>query len=282
MPNLKKLTTDELMICADSIYESLTDNEARSTLLSNDASFYGDEISSLEYFLEEIADKEEFDLIKPLDYDRYDLNNVKEERWCNQYLSRLPGFIIVCLDLPPQCLYGPRIDTFLECYSEYADRLEPYAISTFCRKPGLYRKDPAYNVLRTSINDFIKDLRNRLRDKCLRKKIRDQHKAVEDNCEEFSNFTLTLFKTCSRLVVIRSDFGYKKKFDVTIEDIKKDIGRFFRNRRHNKRIFGHMKGYIAKIEYGEAKGPHVHLILFYDGSKRNNHSDSYFAKEIGI
>ena len=65
-----------------------------------------------------------------------------------------------------------------------------------------------------------------------------------------------------------------------MSDMQKDLTHLFENQRGNP-LFKTMKGYIVKIEYGVAKGPHIHVIVFLDGSRRMNASDIHFAEEMG-
>lgn len=51
------------------------------------------------------------------------------------------------------------------------------------------------------------------------------------------------------------------------------------NRRTKPSIFENMLGYIAKREFTEDKGPHIHSFFFYDGHKVSK--DSYNADQIG-
>lgn len=96
-----------------------------------------------------------------------------------------------------------------------------------------------------------------------------------------TEYTAGLIAHYARLEVIRIDFGYKKEIaqSIAAEEVKDDLEHFLNNRRSNQRLFAAWVGYIYKIEAGAEKGCHIHLILFFDGSKV--HKDTYLANEIG-
>jgi len=100
--------------------------------------------------------------------------------------------------------------------------------------------------------------------------------------EEYCRYIDELFNKWSRLVVLRFDLGYKDRdtYNIDINVMLKDLFRFFGNMRHN-RLFAFIKGRILKLEYGLGKGIHCHVVLFLDGSIRNNYSHVHFAKEMG-
>lgn len=90
-----------------------------------------------------------------------------------------------------------------------------------------------------------------------------------------------LFDNTSKIQVIRLDLGYKKENakDATLNKIKNDFSHLLNNRRTKPSIFEHMIGYIAKHEFTEEKGPHLHGALFYDGHKVSK--DAFKGDQIG-
>lgn len=84
----------------------------------------------------------------------------------------------------------------------------------------------------------------------------------------------------SKLNIIRLDCFYNKEHckDITLDEANKDINRMKNNKRNNS-IFEHQVGHICKLEYGEEKGLHFHLILAFDGQKVSK--DILKAKKIG-
>ena len=96
-----------------------------------------------------------------------------------------------------------------------------------------------------------------------------------------SKYLDQMFDHTSKIQVIRLDLGYKKEHarKASIEDIRKDFTHLLNNRRTKPSVFGDMIGYIAKREYTEDKGPHIHGAFFYDGHKIGK--DAYKGDQIG-
>jgi hypothetical protein len=106
--------------------------------------------------------------------------------------------------------------------------------------------------------------------------LNNQQFPITKNYQSMINYIDNLFTRHSRLLVIRIDLGYRKDIDTPFlneEEIyqkycqaKVDREHLFRNMRSNA-LFNHMVGYIWRLEYGEDKGFHNHMIFFYDGSQ---------------
>lgn len=90
-----------------------------------------------------------------------------------------------------------------------------------------------------------------------------------------------LFEVYSRLVVIRIDLSYDKscKSSHDLESVRRDFARLLANRRHNKLFNRALVGYIWCLEYGELKGYHYHVTLFFDSAVV--YKDTFLAQEIG-
>lgn len=88
-----------------------------------------------------------------------------------------------------------------------------------------------------------------------------------------------LFKTYSKLLVLRIDFSYRKEYaaNITCEEAEADLLHFLSNWRGNK-LFKHRVGYIRKIEYTEVKGYHFHCIFFLNGQAQEG--DYYLANQF--
>ena len=99
-----------------------------------------------------------------------------------------------------------------------------------------------------------------------------------DNLREYSHYVKKLFNTYSRLLVIRVDLSYQRNIPVTYEQFRTDVD-YLLNIIPSNPAFKDLVGYIWKLEHGNDKGYHVHLLLFYDGAKR--WSDYYIAQQIG-
>lgn len=85
----------------------------------------------------------------------------------------------------------------------------------------------------------------------------------------------------SKLLVVRVDLGYVKKFanQCGLLDIKRDIKHMLDNRRGSRTLFEHLVGYVVKYEFTKEKGPHAHALFFYDGQKVCK--DEHYGQKIG-
>lgn len=66
---------------------------------------------------------------------------------------------------------------------------------------------------------------------------------------------------------------------VDIREVKKDLEHLFRNMRGKPSLFEHMVGHVWNIEFSRVGGYHIHLALFFDGSKVQK--DGWYGDMIG-
>ncbi len=66
---------------------------------------------------------------------------------------------------------------------------------------------------------------------------------------------------------------------IDIREVKKDLSRLFRNMRSKTSLFEHLVGYVSSIEFSRVGGYHVHVALFFDGSRVQKHE--WYGDEIG-
>lgn len=99
--------------------------------------------------------------------------------------------------------------------------------------------------------------------------------------ESTANYIDKLFEAHSKIQVIRLDLGYTKDHasKTSLEQINQDLNHLLNNRRSKSSVFGNMIGYIAKREYTEDKGPHIHSLFIYDGQKVSK--DAHKGDQIG-
>lgn len=99
--------------------------------------------------------------------------------------------------------------------------------------------------------------------------------------ESTANYIDQLLETHSKIQVIRLDLGYTKEYanQTSLDQTNQDLNHLLNNRRSKPSIFKNMIGYIAKREYTDEKGPHIHSLFIYDGQKLNK--DAYKGDQIG-
>ncbi|WP_170930818.1 inovirus-type Gp2 protein [Yersinia intermedia] len=105
-------------------------------------------------------------------------------------------------------------------------------------------------------------------------------RAATKNQSSAMHYVNQLFEQYAKLLVVRVDFSYKNehKRQMTGTIAQQHRERFFRNAKANK-LFDHMVGYIWKLEYGERRGFHYHMLFFFDGA--NVRQDITLARLIG-
>lgn len=115
-----------------------------------------------------------------------------------------------------------------------------------------------------------------------REKLRIQQREADRRYEEYAGYIDALFDRNDRLIVLRLDLGYEKRFakNITLEVALEDIDKLMNNRRNN-RLFDHMVGYIIKTEFGIDRRIHFHTIFFFNGSRRQGSGHIRLAQEIG-
>lgn len=99
--------------------------------------------------------------------------------------------------------------------------------------------------------------------------------------ESTATYIDDLFDVYSKMQFIRLDLSYKKEHarKASLEEINQDFTHLLNNRRTKPSIFENMVGYIAKREYTEDKGPHIHSVFIYDGQKIRK--DAHMGDQIG-
>ncbi len=199
-----------------------------------------------------------------------------------RYFTKIPEFLKLVECMPPQLLYSEHIEVFIAC----------------CKDMGLHGQTVAWNDIwfapsltypqfgNASAAELFNVLVARLRDRCLSQKTKaralKRRSEAEERAVEYASYVDAILGIWTRLVVLRIDLEYRKEFrdQIGILDALADVKRFFSNQRHNS-LFADQRGFIVKLEYGVQKGLHFHLILFFDGSKRDGRKDVLLAQKIG-
>lgn len=290
MASNKNLTENDLAICRHAIHDLVVAdrkgiNKIKKSKLDmrwRTANSDAYEMSLLEKFLDILATEPYSDIFpKPIGGHRGRIEVPEGIRRQRLSIGRLPNWITLVHSLPSECHFSEGVEVFRSLCNDYIFLHDNERLHAFCNPPNIRYPEigESYEQLREYVNAFIKDLRLRLRERKTRQKILERRRAAEENSQEFIEYVEKLFGRIARHLVLRIDLGYWKPFKGSIEDLVKDLDYFHANMRHNT-LFNHMTGYIEKIEYGMEKGVHVHLILFFDASKKQR-SDTELAKNIG-
>jgi len=180
--------------------------------------------------------------------------------------------------------------------------------------PPLYGNDHHCVAL---FNDFVTSMRKNALAIKLKKLVADWESKSKKNSKRLFDFELELFERFARVMAVRLDFNYHKAIftpqeidkiivesamqkerdqvhyligqdisksrviegRVALEEVQSDRKRFFTNVKGKPSLFKHMVGYVWTIECGREAGYHLHMTLFFDGSRVQKHE--YLAQEIG-
>lgn len=136
-------------------------------------------------------------------------------------------------------------------------------------------------------NDLIESIRAKSETKEFKKRVSNRVTNANRMLKSINGYIDELFARYSRLLVLRIDLSYLVNINtstglpmnqITHQQVKADFKKLKNNMRHNK-LFEHLKGDVWKLEFGELKGFHYHLILFFLGSKVDK--DAYYGAQIG-
>lgn len=286
-----EITTNDYAILQRAIYELLTEKEDADLISRCET------IKMLQRFLDLFA-KADYEIIEKLLLSKLENVPMKQHRLglqpiykiselknheSKEMLSMLPSFyaFISCAkELPREKYhYSVEMEVLFSCCDEHDSFLYEYPapiIQYICLHP----KSADYILARKSLNVFLKSLHSRLRDPKTRKKILDKRASANSSYLEIADYVNALFASCEKQAVLRINFGYEDGSGVTLASAKKDIARFYSNKRHNQ-LFKHQNGFVINIEYGLKKGFYFHLLLFFDISKCERNFDETFAKDVG-
>ena len=120
-------------------------------------------------------------------------------------------------------------------------------------------------------NDLLELIRKKSLTNNFKRRLNQRLKNSENNFQSARSYIDKLFSKHSKLLVVRVNPGYLEMYSskITLEEAQKDLKRFLGNWRCNK-IFEHCVGYIWKLEMGDLKGFHFHLVLFFNGNEVQN------------
>jgi len=129
-------------------------------------------------------------------------------------------------------------------------------------------------------NDLLEKIRELAKSSKYKKTVKDLKCRTSRNFRSMKSYADALFDQYSKLLVLRIDFGYHRVQGVPIrvKRILNDFTRLLNNRRNNG-LFEHIVGYIRRLEYGNDKSWHLHVMFFFNGQETQ--SDRVLARLIG-
>lgn len=199
-----------------------------------------------------------------------------------RYFNKVPEFLKVVEELPPQNWYSEHIEAFIACCREMG--LVGNTLEWTDLREAPSQTDPRFGGI--SAAELFNTLVAKLRETCLsertKEKARRRRSDADGYARDYENYADALRGMTTRLVILRIDLEYRKelKDQISVGEAIADLDHFFNNQRNNSLFKGKL-GVIAKLEYGVLKGLHIHLILFFDGAIKDGRRDVYLAQKIG-
>lgn len=174
--------------------------------------------------------------------------------------------------------YSEQVGLFFDCCKELELDREEMNFGIGPAWPSFH----AGKNMADRFEDLIAQMRAKSKKSEFKKRVRARGYNSMRNYESAKRYDEALFRKYSRLMVVRIDFGYLQEHaqSMSAEEASKDFEHFLNNQRCKPTLFHALVGHIAKLEWGQDKKYHFHLILYFDGSQV--HKDSYLANEIGM
>ncbi len=111
-----------------------------------------------------------------------------------------------------------------------------------------------------------------------KKRIHNLYRMERRNSLSMRDYINHLFNCYSRLLVLRVDFHYRRSLadDVCLEKAIEDRERFLKRA---KKEFDHLEGLCWKLEYGDNRKFHYHMVFFFNGAYQQQ--DIKIAQQLG-
>lgn len=176
----------------------------------------------------------------------------------------------------PLCELEPHVEVFLDSFKPLLGVDMESRFATHAHVEDYVRK----------LNQGVQRVREQVRSEAFCRKLESSRRSVDKNAKSLRDYIDALFAAHGKLLAVRVDLSYKNAGQInhpgapreeTAQAIK-DRDRFFRELK--KQPFAeHYLGCVWKLEYGLFRGPHFHVLLFFDGAKVRQ--DGLFAKLAG-
>ncbi|WP_186442806.1 inovirus-type Gp2 protein [Herbaspirillum sp. SJZ099] len=257
------------------LYRAIDNDHNWDALVETDRSEYGVVQNELEGTLKRIDNFVR--AVGECDKDGFEINKkdgkiyVRELTLGRDYFRLLGSFIEVYSD---KLVYSPYVELFF-------DAMKAIGLTRFDVLPGPRFYCPGEKMIAAEVfNVIIDKIRKAYRDEAFQRQLKSRSANAKRNFASNSKFALRLIGDCSKVLVLRIDLYYTKAHTkgVTAEQAVKDRLHLFNNMRNNS-LFNNSIGVIWKLEYGQHRGNHFHLMFFFNGQERR--SGDWLADQIG-
>lgn len=198
------------------------------------------------------------------------------------HIARFPVLVEVAGKFSDQNRYDEYIELFRDTCSQlglYKEALleQPSFWCNLENKP----LDHTTGSCAAIFNNFVETLRRFGREKNATRRRIERLRDAKERHREYCRYFDRLITPCRRLVVVRAELGYQKaELQRSMSTLKGDFDAFFRSKRSLQDIYEGLVGHVVKFEYGVDRGPHIHLLLIFDGNKRQSCA-KFFSQKIG-
>lgn len=232
-------------------------------------------LRSIEKLMYEIAGSKGF-LFSSCTHQR-DGVKVKTERLGRYFVDKLKRGVGVFERCFPSHEVNPYVEVFFRC----ADRVDDLHSLRVWRT----LRDGAAEAFIGQMNDLIEFVRLELSSDAFKAILKRFRKASFKRINSLEGYIDALFAQHSRMLVVRVDLSYQSGFVSGREDFYGDVKKVkahwakMQKDLHKGIPVDGLLGFACKLEYGQLKGFHFHLLLFYNGT--NHRQDGVLARMVG-
>lgn len=117
------------------------------------------------------------------------------------------------------------------------------------------------------LNLLVDKIRMSSRQDWFRRGVSDRRYESKERAKRINSYLAYLLYRYSKLLLIRLNFGYAEEIrkGLTIDRLYADLKEFIFLKAFHP-FFKHLKGYVWAVEDGKDKGPHIHVLLIFNGS----------------
>lgn len=259
----QQLTADEIYRSID-LDKNLEITEAEQLLIKKD---FENSRPAIERFVYKVIESNRPGYeIKP---NAKNILSLKELAFGRRYFKLLNAFLQSWL---PGYSFSPHVDLFFQCCR--------------CLSVGdwasLRPDDKLHSgsFVGEEFNRLLAKLREGVAGRNFKRRLASRELTSERGFQSCKKYFNALMNVTARLLVLRVDFAYQKDYAASVspQELKSDLKRFLDSKRTSP-VLKTLVGYIWRLEYGDDKKLHLHMVFFLDGSASQN--DSWLAEEYG-
>ena len=233
------------------------------------------ELRSIEKLMCELAVSKGF-LFSSCTHKR-DRIKIKAERLGRNFVNELKRNKVIFERCFPSHEVNPYVELFFKCIDRIDDL---HSLKVW---PTL--RSGAAEAFLVRMNDLVEFVRLELSSDAFKAVMKRFRKASFKRVNSLEGYIDALFAQHSRMLVVRVDLSYQSGYVSGREDFYGDVKKVkahwakMQKDLHKGIPVDGLLGFACKLEYGQLKGFHFHLLLFYNGS--NHRQDGVLARMIG-